>query len=317
MLVGWNTPVDQSGCQSAPSTLPLLAASHLCAKSSEKVLGSQTTIKNINCVPGCYLVSVKPYLLQNPYEDFRTNKLALCSLFSNYCTYRRKPSVVIVLLCFGERDHTQTSWQSKNYENERLFRRCHMTEQTMKLFSFVPSTLDTVHTEFPYVLFSFKFSAALFLSSLIYTFLFTSLHFFSPCGSWRTGVLSFKLLPKCRCSHLNMFACVSSRVRVSVLSCALAHVLVVVATYTWCHGCFSLYYDFQAGRFCTGVHLKHLLNGTGHMFLLIESVPNSKPSLRSYAGYVLDCWNSEPGEKKSGYRDISHLSQIAVHYLRD
>lgn len=173
-----------------------------------------------------------------------------------------------------------------------------MKEQTMKLFSFVPSTLDTVHTEFPYVLFSFKSSAALFLSSLIYTFLFTSLHFFSPCASRRTGVLSFKLLPKCRCSHLKMFAYVSSRVSVSVLSCVLAHVLLAVAMYMWCHGCFSLCYNFQVGRFCTGIHLKHLLNDTGHTCFLIESVPNS--SLRSYAGYVLDCCDSEPGQKKSG-----------------
>lgn len=77
-------------------------------------------------------------------------------------------------------------------------------------------------------------------------------------------VLSLKLLPKCRCSHLKMFACVSSRARIGVLLCALADVLMAVGMYTWCTGWFSRYYNCQAGRFWTGVYLlKHLLNGTG------------------------------------------------------
>lgn len=90
--------------------------------------------KHILCRQTC----IQIYLLQNPYEDLRTNEIALCSLFSNYCTYQRKPPVVFVLLSFEETDHIQASWESYNYKARRLFTRYDRKEQTINLFSFVP-----------------------------------------------------------------------------------------------------------------------------------------------------------------------------------
>jgi len=105
--------------------------------------------KHILCRQTC----IQIHLLQNPYENLRTNELALCSLFSNYCTYQRKPSVVFVLLSFRETDHIEASWKRCNYETKRLFTQYGMKEQIINLFSFSPSILDTVYHEFTPLLF--------------------------------------------------------------------------------------------------------------------------------------------------------------------
>lgn len=60
----------------------------------------------------CRQTYIQIHLLQNPCEDLRISELALCSLFSNYYTYQRKPSVVFVSLIFREKNYIQASWES-------------------------------------------------------------------------------------------------------------------------------------------------------------------------------------------------------------
>lgn len=58
-LMPWNILTDQSGCQprSAPS-MPPSQMPHTCGQSSQ-ALGLRPTVKNINSVPGYYLVALK------------------------------------------------------------------------------------------------------------------------------------------------------------------------------------------------------------------------------------------------------------------
>lgn len=111
------------------------------------------------------------YLSQIPYENLRTNELSLCSLFSNNCTYQRRPSVVFVLLSFRETDHIQASWEVFNYENKSLLTRYEMKEQTIGLFSFVSPTLDTLGHKLPSV------SSLLLCCFFVHSFMFSCSHF--------------------------------------------------------------------------------------------------------------------------------------------
>lgn len=127
--------------------------------------------KHILCRQTC----IQIYLSQIPYEDLRTNELSLCSIYSNNCTYQRKPSVVFVLLSFRETDHIQASWENFNYETKSLLTRCEMQEEAIDLFCFVSPTLVTPHHElssvsgplwhcffFPHLCFPVHFSLFLF-----------------------------------------------------------------------------------------------------------------------------------------------------------
>lgn len=82
--------------------------------------------------------------------------------------------------------------------------------------------------------------------------------------------LSFILQPRWGCSYFRMFFNVFTGARMSILSHVLARVLLAVGTYMGHNGWFCFWMV------------------PAHMYCLIDSVSNSRPSLRSSVGYVID-----------------------------